>query len=163
MLFFPCDKILYIYAMKKFLLFFFASILMTSAFAQTDKMRYTGVYKFPDGSVISTIEVLLQDSALQMASSAGASPLAWIKDDEFTITNFSGVATFKRNSEGKVVGVHIEAMGYVLDGTKQEVIPQPFWSDKLVNQFRGCSTNNGVVAPFLLKPITTTTPLYVKR
>lgn len=149
--------------MKKFLLFFFASLFVTGAFAQTDKSRYTGVYKFPDGSVVTTIEVLLQDSALQMASSAGASPLVWVKDDEFTITNFSGVASFKRNSEGRVVGVHIEAMGYVLDGTKQEGMPQPFWSDKLVNQFRGCSTNNGVVAPFLLKPITTTTPLYVKR
>lgn len=149
--------------MKKLFLLLLSGLSILSVFAQAGKEKYIGVYKFPDGSVVTSIEVSLQDSLLSMNSSAGASPLTWIQNDEFSIVNFSGTALFKRNPDGKVVGVHIEAMGYVLDGVKQDALQQGKWSDKLLSQWRGCSPNNGVVAPFLLKPITQQVPLIVSR
>jgi hypothetical protein len=149
--------------MKKMFLLLLTCVLTLAVSAQSGKDKYVGVYKFPDGSVVTTIEVVLQDSALSMSSSAGASPLTWIQNDEFSVVNFNGTAVFKRNTEGRVVGVHIEAMGYILDGVKQDAVQQAKWSDKLLSQWRGCSPNNGVVAPFLLKPITQQVPLIVSR
>jgi hypothetical protein len=40
--------------------------------------------------------------------------------DSFSIVEFSGTAVFKRNETTKVNAVHIEAGGYILDGTKEE-------------------------------------------
>jgi hypothetical protein len=54
-----------------------------------------------------------------MASTAGTSALAELGRDSFSIVEFSGTAVFKRGDDKKVNGVHIEAMGYVLDGQKQ--------------------------------------------
>lgn len=104
---------------KKLLYLFGLMICSYMGFSQADKAQYTGNYKFPDGSVVPLITVSLEDSALVMNSSAGASPLSHIKDDEFNIVNFNGTAVFKRNAEAKISAVHIEAMGYILDGTKE--------------------------------------------
>jgi hypothetical protein len=93
-----------------------------SSFAQTDTLQqYTGKYKFPEGSVVAEVEVVYTDGALSMTSSAGSSALRFEKDDQFTIVSFDGTAVFTRNAQRKITGVHIEAMGYIMDGTKEEV------------------------------------------
>jgi hypothetical protein len=114
-------------------------IICTVAQAQSKSFNdYVGVYKFPDGSVITQVEVVMQDSVtLIMKSSQGDSPLAWDKNDDFSITGFNGTATFKRNDSTKVVGVHIEAMGYVLDGTKEVANTAPkniSWAETMSKQ-----------------------------
>jgi hypothetical protein len=41
-------------------------------------------------------------------------------EDIFTITQFQGTAKFNRDANKKIIGVSINAMGYVLEGTKAE-------------------------------------------
>ena len=102
-----------------------ASLFIIVINAQTDPAPkppledFVGKYVFPDGSVVPDVTVTLDGSALTMASSAGTSALTELGRDSFTIVEFSGTAVFKRGDDKKVNGVHIEAMGYVLDGQKQ--------------------------------------------
>lgn len=111
--------------MKKIMLSILASLFIIAINAQTDPAPkppledFVGKYVFPDGSVVPDVTVTLDGSALTMASSAGTSALTELGIDSFTIVEFSGTAVFKRGDDKKVNGVHIEAMGYVLDGQKQ--------------------------------------------
>jgi hypothetical protein len=66
------------------------------------------------------VEVTVADGALSMSSPAGTSPLTWLGVDSFQIVQFSGTAVFKRGEDKSVNAVHIEAMGYVMDGAKQK-------------------------------------------
>jgi len=84
----------------------------------TTYKEFTGKYVFPDGSVVPDVEVILETSGLTMTSSAGSSSLIKLGVDSFQIVEFSGTAVFKRGDDKIVNGVHIEAMGYILDGNK---------------------------------------------
>ena len=87
--------------------------------AQDTTLReFTGKYVFPDGSVVPDVDVILESSGLVMTSSAGSSSLVKMGVDSFQIVEFSGTAVFKRGDDKKINGVHIEAMGYILDGNK---------------------------------------------
>ena len=66
------------------------------------------------------MEVILTDGNLTMGSSAGNSSLVKLGVDSFQIVEFSGTALFKRGEDKTVNAVHIEAMGYILDGQKQK-------------------------------------------
>jgi hypothetical protein len=102
---------------------FFAFIFCFSlaGLAQQDTLQqYAGKYKFPAGGPVTEVEVVYADGALTMNSAAGSSALRFEKGDEFTIVSYDGTAIFTRNAQKKISGVHIEAMGYVLDGTKDE-------------------------------------------
>jgi hypothetical protein len=100
---------------------FFTFCFSVAAFSQTDTLQqYTGKYKFPEGSVVTEVEVIYKDGALSMTSAAGSSALRFEKDDLFTIVSFDGTAVFTRNAQRQISGVHVEAMGYVMDGTKDE-------------------------------------------
>jgi hypothetical protein len=112
--------------MKK-LFFVLAAILFSvAAFSQevptTDStlQQYTGKYKFPDGSVVAEISVLIDGGGLVMSASAGTSPLEKREEDVFFIVQFQGTAKFNRDANKKVVGVTINAMGYLLEGTRTE-------------------------------------------
>lgn len=94
-------------------------VFFASAQSDTARSQYTGTYKFPDGSVVSQVEVTLEDTILNMSSDAGNSPLNKIGVDSFEIVRFNGTASFKRGDTRSITGVHIEAMGYILDGVKQ--------------------------------------------
>jgi hypothetical protein len=87
----------------------------------TLKKEIQGKYKFPAGSVVEEVNVAEEGGMLTMSSAVGTSALEQVKGDTFNITSFSGIAVFKRNDQRKVVGVHIEASGYVLDGVKDSV------------------------------------------
>jgi hypothetical protein len=107
--------------MKKITLLF--ALVMSVAIASNAQdtaaqKQYVGKYKFPDGSVVPEVEVVIENGLLMMNSSAGTSSLELLKPDSFSIVNFNGVAVFKRNADKKVIGVHIDAGGYILDGTK---------------------------------------------
>lgn len=107
--------------MKKFVLllsFTICMVLLATAQDSTLKKELVGKYKFPDGSVVAEVEVVLENGVLMMNSSAGTSNLDWIKADSFSIAAFNGTAGFRRNDAKKIVAVHIEAGGYVLDGVK---------------------------------------------
>ncbi len=111
--------------MKKYTLVISFLMLIVNVNAQDSLSVYTGKYIFPDGSVVPEVDVVLTDGSLLMSSVAGTSSLVKMGIDSFTITEFSGVAVFKRDENMKINSVHIEAMGYILDGKKQENI---FWN-----------------------------------
>ena len=106
--------------MKKLICYLSFFILAVSINAQDTLQQYTGKYVFPDGSVVPDVDVTLTDAALFMSSVAGSSSLVQMGVDSFTITEFSGIAVFKRDENKKINAVHIDAMGYILDGKKQE-------------------------------------------
>lgn len=117
--------------MKKMLLFFFFSVgMILMAQAQqappakdSSLQHYVGKYKFPDGSVVAEVTVALVDGALEMSSSAGTSALEKQEaEDLYTIVQFQGTAKFVRDANKKVIGVSINAMGYLLEGTKSDAI-----------------------------------------
>ena len=111
--------------MKKIILSILGSLFIVAIHAQTEPAPkppledFVGKYVFPDGSVVPDVTVTLDGSALTMTSTAGTSALTELGKDSFSIVEFSGTAVFKRGDDKKVNGVHIEAMGYVLDGQKQ--------------------------------------------
>ena len=106
--------------MKKLILFLSVCIITATISAQDSLLQYTGKYIFPDGSVVPDVDVTLAEGALYMSSVAGTSSLVLLGIDSFAITEFNGIALFKRNGDKKINAVYIDAMGYVLEGKKQE-------------------------------------------
>lgn len=107
--------------MRKYLL---SALIMITVAATTQAQDSTqqqviGTYKFPEGSVVPEVIVTFEGGGLKMNSTAGTSALELIKGDSFNIVSFNGYALFKRNDAHKVIGVHIDASGYVLDGVKE--------------------------------------------
>lgn len=115
--------------MKRILLFFMFSMgLATLAQAQqtpapakdTTLQQFVGKYVFPEGSVVPDVTVAIEEGALVMASTQGNSALEKQSDDLYTIVQFQGTAKFNRDAGKKITGVSINAMGYQLEGTKEE-------------------------------------------
>ncbi len=112
--------------MKKIVLvaitLFAAFILQAQEAPKTDSLEiYAGKYKFPEGSVVSQTEVFVDNGNLFANSDMGKSTLKKTDvADVFEIVEYSGLATFKRNADGKIIGVKIEVGEIVLEGTKVE-------------------------------------------
>jgi hypothetical protein len=107
--------------MKKLIFVILVVLSFKNLNAQTDSLQeYTGTYVFADGSPVPSVDVTVSEGALAMGSPAGTSPLTKLGVDSFQIVQFSGTAVFKRGEDKTVNAVHIEAMGYVMDGTKQK-------------------------------------------
>ncbi|MES2004367.1 MAG: hypothetical protein V4450_07590 [Bacteroidota bacterium] len=99
---------------------FFAVAQAKMPVGDSTLQQFVGKYKFPDGSVVAEVTVALEDGALTMTSSAGTSALEKQSDDLYTIVQFQGTAKFNRDTNKKIIGVSINAMGYQLEGTKTE-------------------------------------------
>ena len=111
--------------MKKLFFLFFAIVWSITAFSQqapadSTFQQYTGKYKFPEGSVVAEVMVMLEGGNLTMSSSVGTSPLEKKEEDVFVITQFQGTAKFNRDASKKIIGITINAGGYLLEGTRTE-------------------------------------------
>ena len=114
--------------MKKLLFLFFAIVCSLTAFSQQTPadstfQQYTGKYKFPEGRVVAEVTVMLEGANLTMTSPIGTSPLEKKEEDVFVITQFQGTAKFNRDASKKIIGVTINAGGYLLEGTRTEEGP----------------------------------------
>ncbi len=103
----------------------FLSVFIFSCTAAYDKkhdslQQYTGKFKFAEGSPVQEINITLENGVLVMNASIGTASLEKKGEDEFLIPSYSGTAVFKRNEAKKIIGIHIEAGGAILDGTKDE-------------------------------------------
>jgi len=106
--------------MKSLLFSLIVLLIAVAAHAQdSTQQQFVGKYKFPEGSAVPEVNVTIESGTLMMSSTAGTSSLQLVKGDTFSIISFNGIAVFKRNEGNKVVGVHIDASGYVLDGVKE--------------------------------------------
>lgn len=108
--------------MKKILLALIVTLGFSAAYAQTDSLQqYTGKYKFPDGSPVSEIGVVIENGVLTATSAMGNAELKKTDTkDMFEITGFGGTATFKRNAEGKVITLQIQVQDINMEGTREE-------------------------------------------
>lgn len=109
--------------MKKALLIVFAMVFTTvlvNAQADSTLKQYTGKYIFPAGSPTPEATVSLDGGTMYIASSMGSATLAKVEGDVFSIVEYNGTATFKRNDQGKITGVLVAVAGMELVGTKEE-------------------------------------------
>lgn len=128
--------------MKKIVALLFIFIFSGVALYAQDSLKvYVGKYKFPEGSVVPEIEVVLENGALSFKSAMGNTPVERNGGDEFSIPAYSGTATFTRNDAKKITGLHIEAGGTILDGNLVE------------NKVVEASKNDEIFSPkYLLTP-----------
>jgi hypothetical protein len=106
--------------MKNLFFLLLLSFVFVSVNAQDDPLKeYVGVYKFPDGSVIPSVEVKLENGVLVGYSQMGSAALEKIAKDTFSITTYNGMAYFTRNSDNAVSGVRIEVQDLILEGKKE--------------------------------------------
>jgi hypothetical protein len=109
--------------MKKLLavLFFTGSCILATAQTDSTLNEYTGKFVFGDGSPVPEITLLVENGVLNGTSAIGNSEFKKTDTkDVFDIVAYSGIATFKRNAEGKVVGVRIQVQDVNMEGTKAE-------------------------------------------
>ena len=111
--------------MTKFLVLIFALtntfILSAQQTPKTDSLKeYTGKYKFPEGSEVTEVKVVVENGLLWAQSDKGNSELRRIEKDNFEVVEYSGRATFKRDEKGKINGLHIEVGDLIMDGTKSD-------------------------------------------
>jgi hypothetical protein len=107
--------------MKKII--FTLLILMAFGFvnAQTDSLQqYTGKYVFPEGNPVTEIYVAIENGVLMGSSAMGNSEFKKINGDEFEIVAYGGIATFKRDSTGKVNSLRIQVQDLDMEGQKTE-------------------------------------------
>lgn len=107
--------------MQKILLLVTLMLGSLVGFSQSDTTlkEFSGKFTFPSGSVVSEVTVVYEDGALSVNTPFGSSSLERKSGDEFAIPQFQGSAKFKRDASNKVIGVTVEAMGYILEGTKE--------------------------------------------
>ena len=107
----------------------FFSLLLLFAFqglrAQTDSLQeYTGKYRFPDGSPVTEIGVVMENGLLTATSAMGSSELKKSDTkDVFEIVAYSGTATFRRNTEGKITTLLVQVQDVNMEGTKTDGLP----------------------------------------
>lgn len=108
--------------MKKLLLSLSLVIAISSIHAQTDSLQeYTGKYKFPEGSPVTEIGVVLENGVLTATSVMGNSELKKTDNkDVFEIVAYSGTATFRRSDDGKVKGMRVQVQDVDMEGTRTE-------------------------------------------
>ena len=82
--------------------------------------EYTGKYKFPDGSEVTEIRIVVENGVLWAKSDKGDSELRRIEKDTFEVVTYTGTATFKRDEKGKVNVLHIAVGDLIMDGTRSE-------------------------------------------
>ena len=116
----------------KLSLLFCLIIISKLALAQTsvDSLReYTGNYKFPPGSEIVSLEITIVNGGLFGNTNMGSGSLVRVNKDTFSIPEHNGIAYFSRNTEMKVVRIHLEVGELILDGDKEN-------SSIAMNRFR---------------------------
>ncbi|MFY8129006.1 MAG: hypothetical protein ACOVMM_11555 [Chitinophagaceae bacterium] len=99
----------------------FTSII---CFCQTDSTlkEFAGKYTFPAGSVLSEVSIVYENGSLTVNTVMGSSALVKKEGDIFSISQYNGTATFTRDANKKVNGITIDALGYHLEGTKENSI-----------------------------------------
>ena len=101
--------------------------------AQTDSLeQYTGKYKFPDGSPVTEIGIVIENGSLMATSAMGNSEFRRTDTrDVFEVVAYAGTATFRRNDQNKVVGVLIQVQDITMEGSKAESVAGYFYLPNL--------------------------------
>lgn len=115
--------------MKTVLTVLVMALGITALQAQTQDttlQQYTGKYIFPAGSPFPEVSITLDNGVLSATSPAGSATLTKVDTDVFSIVEYGGTATFKRNEAGKVSSIQVRIADLDLTGTRE---PQPTLRD----------------------------------
>jgi hypothetical protein len=82
--------------------------------------EYIAKYKFAAGGLFKELNVVLKNGNLSLSSSLGDVVLQKNGTDRFFIPAYNGWVIFKRNSANEIVGIKIEAMGVISNGSIQK-------------------------------------------
>lgn len=105
--------------MKRFVLFLSLVSSFCLLHAQDSSLQeYTGTYKFPDGSVVPSVEIKMENGALMVNSSMGSAGLEKVTKDTFNVLTYDGMAYFSRNADKKIDGIRIVVHDMILEGKK---------------------------------------------
>jgi hypothetical protein len=109
---------------------FLLALIITATFvvnAQQDSTlkQYTGHYTFSAGSPAPEATVKLDSTSMTISSAIGTATLVKMDGDVFNIVEYNGTATFLRNKEGKISGIHVVVADLDLTGTKEEQAANP--------------------------------------
>lgn len=120
--------------------FFFACCLFLVAGvtqAQSDTLQeYTGKYKFPDGSPVTEIGVVLENGILTATSAMGNSELRKTDTkDVFEVVAYAGTATFRRGDDSKIKTMRIQVQDVDMEGTRSEGIALAGYRELLRRQY----------------------------
>jgi hypothetical protein len=100
--------------------FLFTIFVASVLHAQDSTLNeYVGTYKFPEGSVVLSVEIKIENGALVANSSAGSSALEKLSKDTFNLVAYNGMVYFTRDADKEVNGVKIEVQDTVLEGKKE--------------------------------------------
>lgn len=107
--------------MKKLLFLLVLSFaIVISLKAQDSLQQYVAKYKFPQGSVVSEVDVILENGNLMVNSTMGSASLEKTAADQFNMPSYNGTVVFTRNEAKKITGIKIDVMNILLEGTREE-------------------------------------------
>lgn len=84
--------------------------------------EYTGNYKFTPDAPVKSLTVFIQNDTLSFSSDEENGTFTRVEGDNFnfTSTNYTGKASFKRDADGKVSGIVVYVNNMTLEATKQK-------------------------------------------
>ena len=88
--------------------------------AEESLQQYAAKYKFPQGSMISELNVVFDKGALSASSALGNSTVEKKSGDHFNLASYKGTAVFVRNEAKKITGIKVEINGVTVEGTREE-------------------------------------------
>jgi hypothetical protein len=109
--------------MKKVTLFLFVFIAACLTLkAQDSLQQYVAKYKFPPSSIVSEVNVVLENGTLQVTSAMGNAALEKTEGDKFLMPAYNGMVVFIRNEAKKITGIKIdiESMNISIEGVREE-------------------------------------------
>ena len=109
--------------MKKIFFGLLVLLAFSSVKAQTDStlQEFTGKFKYPEGTPFAEITTVIENGILMANSSLGSSEFKKTDTkDVFDIVAYSGVATYKRNAEGKITSLRIQVQDIDVEGAKSD-------------------------------------------
>ncbi len=107
--------------MRKLIFFLLITGCAISMQAQQDSslQEYKGTYKFPDGSIVPSVEITLDNGSVIINSQMGSATLEKISKDTFSLTVYNATVYFIRDADKKVNAIKIETPDLILEGKKE--------------------------------------------
>lgn len=110
--------------MKKLTALALCCMLFSSATFANDSASYAeyyGKYVFAEGSPVAEVEVVWQDSMLNLTSAMGNATLEQTAVDSFRMDYMDGVVIFSRDlTTNKITGLTILVQGMALEAKKED-------------------------------------------
>ena len=107
--------------MKKFAFLLSIGIIYCITLKAQDSLQhYVAKYKFPQGSMVTEVDVVMENGVLMVNSTMGSAAIERSTGDEFTMPSHNGTVVFTRNEAKKITGIKIDVMNISLEGIREQ-------------------------------------------